>query len=84
MLETRADEIGRLAGHFTTATIGVADQSCGVDNGDQALRVIQNLCVEIVLAQELRLHILHLRDVEEHTAVLHYLSGFVTDDEAVS
>ena len=83
-LQPRTDNIGFFAaGNLAATTIGVADQACSIDYCDEALCVIQDLRVEIVLAQELRLHILHLGNIEQNATVLHNLSRVVADDKAV-
>src|SRR5262249_51572563 len=84
VLEAGAYEIAFLAARdLAAATVGIAHKAGGIDHGDEALRVIQNLRVEVVLAQELRLHVLHFRNVEKNTSVLHDFASIVTNDKAV-
>ena len=45
--------------------------------------MVQNLRIEIVLAQKLRLYVLHLRDIEQHATVLDHLPSLVADNKAV-
>src|SRR4051812_32162574 len=83
-LETTANQVRLLAtSYFVAASVRVAHQTCSVHDCDQALRVIQDLGIEVVFAQELRLHMLDFGDVEENAAVLHHLSGITAHHEAV-
>ena len=74
--------LGVTAG-FKAALVGVADEPGGIDHQDHALRVVQDLVVEVALALQFGLEVLHLGDVEHQAAILHHLVLAVADGEGI-
>src|SRR5262249_49969074 len=63
-------------------SIGVADESCRINNENHALRMIEDLSIEVVLALELSLDALNLADVENNSAKLADFSPLIPDGKA--